>query len=292
MIQFAEDSTKQLIWDMWKTVFGDSDDYMQIYFKHKYRNENTLIYFEDDKAAASLQMLDYQFTYCGQEIPVYYLSGVSTIAEFRGKGYARKLLLKSFEVAQERNIPLVILVPQERWLLNFYEKFGFAQTFDSGKELLISLKKIIDDNEDNLYNAYKEFDALYRNEDMTVQKSYKDFLAIAEEARLFGFPSKKNLIGMSRIIDAEQIVNLFARMYRNKSFTVSVRDELLKDNNTEFIISSGKVQKGISKIIQPHLDLNIREFTQAIMGFHTSEKNSTISTIFPEKRAIMNFMLE
>jgi hypothetical protein len=50
MIQFAEDSTKQEVWDMWKKVFGDSDDYMEIYFRHKYRNENTLIYFDNGKA--------------------------------------------------------------------------------------------------------------------------------------------------------------------------------------------------------------------------------------------------
>ncbi|HBK95633.1 MAG TPA: GNAT family N-acetyltransferase, partial [Porphyromonadaceae bacterium] len=35
---------------MWKTVFGDSDEYMEIYFREKYRNENTLIYFESGKA--------------------------------------------------------------------------------------------------------------------------------------------------------------------------------------------------------------------------------------------------
>ena len=57
MIQFADDLTKQAVRDMWKEVFGDSDDYMDIYFKHKYQNENTLIYIEDNKPVASLQLL-------------------------------------------------------------------------------------------------------------------------------------------------------------------------------------------------------------------------------------------
>ena len=86
MIQFAGDTTEQQVWDMWKTVFGDSDDYMQLYFKYKYRNENTLIYIEDDKAVSSLQMLSYKFTFCGEVIPVQYLSGVCTLPEYRGKG--------------------------------------------------------------------------------------------------------------------------------------------------------------------------------------------------------------
>ena len=191
MIQFAGDTTEQQVWDMWKTVFGDSDDYMQLYFKYKYRNENTLIYIEDDKAVSSLQMLSYKFTFCGEVIPVQYLSGVCTLPEYRGKGYARELLLKSFEVAIERGIPLVILVPQEDWLLSFYTKFGFALAFDSGTEQLPPLKKIIDDNQVDLYNAYKEFDSLFRNKDMAVQKSFQDFQAIAEEAALFNYPPKK-----------------------------------------------------------------------------------------------------
>lgn len=292
MIQFAKDSTKQQVWDMWKTVFGDSDDYMRIYFRHKYRNENTLIYFENDRAAASLQMLPYRFTFCGEEIQVYYLSGVSTLAEYRGKGYARKLLLKSFEVAKERNIPLILLVPQEDWLLNFYEKFGFAQVFDSGTEVLPSLKKIIDNNEGNLLEAYEEFDFIYRNEDMTVQKSHSDFEAIIEEAALFGYPSKMNLRGMARIIDAELLVNLFANKYKDKSFTASVSDEILKANNTIFSVSSGEVKKNTSNIIQPLLKLDIKEFTQVLMGFRTSEKSTLISSLFPEKMPVMNMMLE
>lgn len=292
MIQFADDSTKQLVWDMWKSVFGDSDDYMQIYFRHKYRNENTLIFFEDDKGVSSLQMLPYQFTFCGQEIPVCYLSGVATLNDYRGKGYARELLMRSFEVAGERGIPLVILVPQEDWLFSFYDKFGFAQAFDRGNEDLQSLKEIIDNSQGNLYSAYKEFDALYRSNDMTVQKSYSDFEAIVEEAELFDLPLKRNLRGMARIIDAESLINIFAGMYKDKSFTVKVRDEMLEVNNTTYQVSMGQVQKNPASIIEPLLDLDIRELAQLLMGFHTSEKTAPLNSLFPEKIPVMNLMLE
>ena len=40
MIQIADDTTKQEVRAMWKICFGDSDAYMDIYFNHKYRNEN------------------------------------------------------------------------------------------------------------------------------------------------------------------------------------------------------------------------------------------------------------
>ena len=89
MIRYADDTNKQQVYDMWKTVFGDPDEYMEIYFREKYRNENTLIYMKDGKAVSSLQLLSYQFTFCEKEIPVIYLSGVSTLPEYRGKGYSR-----------------------------------------------------------------------------------------------------------------------------------------------------------------------------------------------------------
>ncbi|HBT85013.1 MAG: GNAT family N-acetyltransferase [Fermentimonas sp.] len=292
MIQFAGDTTEQQVWDMWKTVFGDSDDYMQLYFKYKYRNENTLIYIEDDKAVSSLQMLSYKFTFCGEVIPVQYLSGVCTLPEYRGKGYARELLLKSFEVAIERGIPLVILVPQEDWLLSFYTKFGFALAFDSGTEQLPPLKKIIDDNQVDLYNAYKEFDSLFRNKDMAVQKSFQDFQAIAEEAALFNYPPKKNLRGMARIINSELLLDLFAAMYCDKAFTVSLKDEILKNNDSRFTVNQSIISKDSSIIIQPLLEFDIRDFTQAIMGYHTSEKAAPVNTLFPEKTPVMNYMLE
>ena len=292
MIQFAGDTTEQQVWDMWKTVFCDSDDYMQLYFKYKYRNENTLIYIEDDKAVSSLQMLSYKFTFCGEVIPVQYLSGVCTLPEYRGKGYARELLLKSFEVAIERGIPLVILVPQEDWLLSFYTKFGFALAFDSGTEQLPPLKKIIDDNQVDLYNAYKEFDSLFRNKDMAVQKSFQDFQAIAEEAALFNYPPKKNLRGMARIINSELLLDLFAAMYCDKAFTVSLKDEILKNNDSRFTVNQSIISKDSSIIIQPLLEFDIRDFTQAIMGYHTSEKAAPVNTLFPEKTPVMNYMLE
>ncbi|HMM17459.1 MAG TPA: GNAT family N-acetyltransferase, partial [Petrimonas sp.] len=87
MIHYADNTTRQQVYDMWKTVFGDSDEYMEIYFREKYRNENTLIYFESGKAVSSLQMLPFDFSFHGSEIPVAYFSGLCTLPEARKKGF-------------------------------------------------------------------------------------------------------------------------------------------------------------------------------------------------------------
>lgn len=291
MIQYANDTTKQQVYDMWKTVFGDSDDYMEIYFREKYRNENTLIYFEGEKAVASLQMLPYQFTFCGTEIPVLYHSGVCTLPEARKKGYMDKLLMASFEHAQKNDVPLMLLVPQEPWLLKFYNKYGFAQTFDSGTEELPSLKKLIEDYPGDLHAAWREFNTWFRQKEMTVQKSFDDFRAIVEEAQLFNFPPKKNLIGMARIIDAGKLLSVFADRYEQKTFSVTVHDELLPPNNTVFSVSEGKAVKKDTQLSST-LNLNIRALAQVLLGYHTSQQGEPIRTIFPEKTPQMHFMME
>lgn len=262
MIKLADNSTKGAVWDMWKTVFGDPDSYMELYFRTKYSNDNTLIYFENEKPVASLQMLKFNFTFYGDELPIYYLSGVCTLPEARRKGYMDKLIIESFKVAKERAIPLMLLVPQEEWLLKFYNKYGFAQTFDSGSEQLISLKELNERHKGNLEFAYIEFDSNYRGQDMTVQKSFEDFKAIMEEAALWDYPPKKSLIGMARVIDAKQLISIFAKHSTEDIATLRVIDKIIDKNNITVPIS-GSGRK---------IEMDVLDLAQLLLGYNTSEK--------------------
>ena len=310
MIQYANAQIAPQIRQMWKTVFGDSDAYMDIYFREKYRNEHTLVYMENEKAMASLQMLPYRFTFCDVEIPVAYISGAATLPEARKKGYMEQLLLKSFDEMAKNGISLSILVPQEEWLLRFYEKYGYVQTFDAGTEYLDFAQQPFDLPlpsrlrlhkskqpyfkwllNESIEQAYKEFDAQFRTKDMTVQKTFDDFRTIVEEAQLFNFPPKKNLIGMVRIIDAEKLLTLFAKRYHRNEFSVRVFDEMVEKNNATFVIDNDEVEKN-APIIDPVFQLDIRKLTQLLFGYHTSKEEVPFPSLFPEKTPVMNFMLE
>lgn len=291
MIKYANIHTQAQVRQMWKTVFGDSDAYMDIYFREKYRDERTLVYLEGGKVVASLQMLPYNFTFCDTEIPVAYISGVSTLPEARKKDYMRQLLLKSFDKMAKNGVSLAILVPQETWLLRFYEKYGFAQTFDAGTNEQPSLKELLNKHSQNMEEAYGEFDNWCRQKDMTVQKTCDDFRAIIEEAALFDFPPKKNLIGMARIIDAEKLLSVFAKKYIYSRFTVIVGDEVLAGNTASFSIENGNVRRETS-LLNPAFHINIRELTQLLFGYHTSKKEEPFRSLFPEKAPEINFMLE
>lgn len=291
MISYADNSLKQEVRNMWKTCFGDSDAYMDIYFSEKYRSENTLIYFDDGKAVASLQMLPYLFTFHGMEIPVAYFSGLCTLPQARKRGFMSSLIRQAYAELEKRNVPIALLVPQEKQLLDFYNQFGFAQTFDAGEDNLYSLHDLTERHESKMNDAYAEFDSWFRGKDMVVQKTFDDFRAIVAEARLFGFPPKKNLIGMARIIDAERLLKIFAASYPEKAASFTITDELIPRNNDGFIFHMGRVvrdpahQTNFQKI-------DIRRFAQCLLGYHTSEMGEPFRILFPEKTPQMNFMLE
>ena len=291
MIAFATNQTMPLVRKMWKTCFGDSDEYMEIYFREKYRNENTLVYFDDNQAVASLQMLPYIFTFHQTEIPIAYFSGLCTLPEARKKGFMAALIRKAFEVLQQRQIPLAVLVPQEEWLLGFYDKFGFAQTFDSGTEEIPSLRQLWKKYPNDLPAAYREFDNYFRGQDMTIQKTFDDFRVIMEEAKLFDFPPKANLRGMSRIIDAEKLLTVFARRYPEKTFSFSLFDAEIPKNQANFSFRNGTVAINQSNETAVY-SLDIRLLTQLLLGYHTSQTEEPFRSLFPEKIPQMNYMLE
>jgi predicted acetyltransferase len=227
MIQLANNNTKEEVRKMWKICFDDSDEFMDLYFSEKYRNENTLIYFEENRAVASLQMLPYQFTFCGEEAPAAYISGACTLPEYQNRGYMSKLMIAAFELMCEREILLSILIPAEAWLYDYYAKFGYEKVFFADEDE-IPLLKILQKSKDDLNIAYAMFDKLFREKDFCVQKTKADFITIVKDAEIDGFPPKANLSGMARIIDAKKLLAIFTKKYPEKELIFENEKDLCR----------------------------------------------------------------
>lgn len=281
MIKFANEDTKPLVRQMWKACFGDTDEFLDILFKYKYKNENTLIYFEGDTAVASLQMLPYTITFYGKTIPFAYMAGLCTLPPYRNKGYMPLLINKSHQILNERGISLAILIPAEDWLYKYYEKFGYTQVFDKGTEPIHSIKNILDKHPD-MNAAYAAYNDIYNHKDFCVQKSFEDFFAIATEQKMDGFPEKYNLPGMAHIIDPNVLINLYKE--QNNEWSVNVK------LNNDFDHSC------INQIILTNKSLSIEVDTQflcrLLFGYRTDQLTEPYKTLFPVRQPIMNQMLE
>jgi predicted acetyltransferase len=291
MIQFANEQTAPLVRRMWKICFDDTDEFLDILSAYKYKNENTLIYFEEGKAVASLQMLPYTINFYRQEIPFAYLAGLCTLPGYREKGYMSRLIHEAHRVLSERNIPLSILIPAEEWLYGFYEKYGYEQVFDKGEEL-IPLKQILETYPGNIPKAYQAFDELFRFRDFCIQKNEKDFEAIAEEYKQDGYPEKKNLAGMACIIDIWALLDLYAKDNLSKKFSIKVTDSLLNEKPQSFLIDRGNVDVILKADTPFDIETDTRLLCRLLFGYKTKELEKKYRLLFNERRPVMNLMLE
>jgi predicted acetyltransferase len=130
MIQFGEDSYKESLKALWKQCFPqDTDDFIAFYFEKVYKHDETLIYLENRRPIASLQMIPYTIQTGATIHPSGYLSGVMTHPDYRGKGYMAKLLHAAFDAMKQKACDYTFLIPQEEWLTSVYAKFGFKQGY-------------------------------------------------------------------------------------------------------------------------------------------------------------------
>jgi predicted acetyltransferase len=133
MISFGEDKYKPALKAVWKLCFPmDTNIFIDFYFEEVYKNGNTLVYSEKGKPAAAFQMIPYSLKN-GEEISqAGYISGAMTHPDFRRKGFMKELLLASFDIMRERGFDYTLLIPQETWLFDFYEKFGYKEICHCG----------------------------------------------------------------------------------------------------------------------------------------------------------------
>lgn len=289
MIQLANEKTGPLVRKMWERCFDDSPEFIELYFRRKYRGDNTLLCFEDGEAVASLQMLPYRFTCFGTEVDSAYISGACTLPEHRNRGHMGKLLCEAFRLMRQRDIALSILIPAEEWLYGYYARYGYVRVFQQGKTT-IPLESIYKTYRQDEQGAYEVFDARYRKQDFCVQKSMEDFRAIMEDAVLEGFPPKTNLSGMARIIDAGRLLQCFAQKHAEKSFAFSLEDKILHDNSGTYTVTGGRCLKVSGTSAQPFL--NEAGLCRFLFGSQPDKLPEELSRHSQAQHPIMNLMLE
>ena len=118
--------------ETWKIVFGDSDDYIRLFFKYKYRHEETLLYTENGKVRSMLFFPQYELKIRQSPHKIGYICGTATRQEFRGRGFMDKLLERAFSVMSARGCEFAVLIPATKELGDFYAKYGFRPLFKKG----------------------------------------------------------------------------------------------------------------------------------------------------------------
>lgn len=124
--RLAETNDTAQVQALWETCFDDTAAFVQWYFSHYYKSENTLGIFAEtameDKLLASAQIIPYTIQLRDTALPCAYIVGVDTAPAARKKGYARTLLQECLKEQKKRQQPISLLMPFEG---QFYYRYGW-----------------------------------------------------------------------------------------------------------------------------------------------------------------------
>ncbi len=110
---------------VWKNVFGDEDEYIDLFFSSVFKKCKTFAFFENEKIVSVLYLLDCKIRFGGELFSGYYLYAAATEKEYRKKGIMQKLISEAEEYSEKNGKDFISLVPANDGLYRYYSKFGF-----------------------------------------------------------------------------------------------------------------------------------------------------------------------
>lgn len=121
IIKKPADSDVKELKVLWKEAFGDTDDFIGLFFSLAFSKDNSLCVYDNESLVASLYWFDGSV---GKEKAAY-IYGVATDKKHRGKGHSTALLKRCHELLKSEGYSVAILVPADEGLFNFYGRLGY-----------------------------------------------------------------------------------------------------------------------------------------------------------------------
>lgn len=106
---------------LWKEAFGDTDEFLDLFFTTAFSTDRTICIEEDGKILSALYIFDCLFE--GKKIA--YIYAVATSKSARGRGLCRKLMSYTHTYLKDKEYAGAILVPSDKGLFEMYEKMGY-----------------------------------------------------------------------------------------------------------------------------------------------------------------------
>ena len=110
---------------LWIDTFHDSPSVVEHFFEYAVTEQDIVVAIWDGNVASALYMLDSTIANNGKCYKALYIYAVCTHPDYRGRGLMRACFDFLYEVARERGVDYLFLVPAEENLFGMYEKIGF-----------------------------------------------------------------------------------------------------------------------------------------------------------------------
>ena len=112
--------TTEKLKQLWKTVFGDTDAFLEAFFSIAYSPDRCRYLMEDDAVVSALYWFDCEYE--GGKLA--YIYAVATDPNHRGKGLASRLMIQTHDHLKELGYAGAVLKPA-KGLFPFYERLGY-----------------------------------------------------------------------------------------------------------------------------------------------------------------------
>lgn len=96
---------------IWKTVFGESDSFVNWFFENRYQKAYATCLIYDDRVASSMQSNPFNLRIRGRIIESAMLAGVSTYSDYRGMGFMSYVFKAHMKQLRDAGVVLVPHTP-------------------------------------------------------------------------------------------------------------------------------------------------------------------------------------
>ena len=121
-----------------------------------------------------------------------YISGATTLRQYRDRGYMKQLMREALDVAYSRGDALVALIPASKRLFYYYDRLGFSTVFYideeryTDKHVFEYSGKYTAIDPAGSHEVYAAVDSMLRERDNVVLHTYDDFQSILADVTLDG----------------------------------------------------------------------------------------------------------
>lgn len=252
---------KQETRNLWKLVFEDSEEFMNLYFERVYKPEYNVCCQIDGHVVGAMQTLPYNLLCHGMEIKTAYISGVSTHPDFRGQGVGNNLMRQAHFELYYKGVVLSVLIPAEQWLYKWYGECGYAQVIcctppPMGIETM----------------SFETFDAFQRQKTCVLLHSAEDYDIVQEDIRLAGKdyePTDEDYPAMLRVLNVRAALEFYMRQNPRTEMTLKLHgDSYIPSNNAYYVMSNGQVKQ----TSEPHKDAVLMTPVELAEWFFKNER--------------------
>ena len=227
---------RQETMELWRSTFGDPEEFIQLYFSRVYRSEYNVCCQLDGRVVAALQTLPYPMLYRGREVNTAYISGVAVMESYRGQDIGNNLMRQAHFRLYYKDTVFASLIPAEPWLYGWYGKCGYAQ--------VITCKPA---PADPMAVSFADFDRIQRAKNCVLLHDEDGYGVIRDDIRLAGEaykPQTEDIPAMLRVIDAKKALRLYVETHPGVDMVIRVEgDADIPMNNTYYVLKDGTVRQ-------------------------------------------------